>query len=189
MDNGKTMHELSVLIDELSKTYESLRQNPSFLEVDLMKEKLRRLYEVAGEIEIEKQEARSEKREERSEKREERTEKREARGEIREEREENGGTVADRFMNGDDRTLAARIQKKIVQDLKSAIGLNDKFVFIKELFQNNVLEYNDAVENLNIAGSREQAQNYLSELRKQYDWEEEAEPYQRFAAYIEKKYA
>jgi hypothetical protein len=184
MDNGKAMQELSVLMDELREIYESLKQNPSYLEVDLMKEKLRRIYEVAGEMKIERQEARGEKREER----EERGEKREEREEKREEREENGVTVADKFLGADDKTVVARIQKKVVQDLKSAIGLNDKFVFIKELFHNNVLEYNDAIENLNIAGSKEQADSYLTELGKQYNWDKEVEPYQRFAGYIEKKY-
>ena len=42
-------------------------------------------------------------------------------------------TLGEKMM-GEDRSLAAKLQQNPVQDLKAAIGINDKFLFVNELF-------------------------------------------------------
>ncbi len=209
MSSNSILSELEKMIADLERSYNRFNEHPSRLEIDLIKEKLRTIYDLVSEVEPggeEKREKREEKREKREEKREKREEKREivedAVEEVMEEPEpviekplevedpkDNGVTLAEKFMAGDDRTVAAKITKSVIQDLKTAIRLNDKFVFIKELFNNNVLEYNEAVDQLNIAGSKDKAEIKLLALKEKYQWTVDTEPFLRFTEYIDKKYS
>ena len=232
MSHDSIMKKLEELMQGLQSHYSRFKDDPSRMEIDLFKEKMREFYglvcelepggmvkrEEKGEMRGEKREMREEKGEMREEKGERREEKREVIDESREMKDvgvqsveqaiqntdvieediskienrkskiENGETLADKFMNAADRTLAAKIKKQHIQDLKTAIGLNDKFHFIKELFNNDVLKYNETVDQLNQAGSREKAESHLAALREKYQWADELEPYLKFSEYVDKKY-
>lgn len=71
-----------------------------------------------------------------------------------------------------DESMADKLthQKKI-SDLKSAIGINEKFQFINELFDGNMKEYNTAIEQLNTLTSLAQTENLLSSLKESYKWQ------------------
>ena len=49
----------------------------------------------------------------------------------------------------EDHSIAARMQKGRISDLKFAIGLNEKFLFINELFDGNMKDYANAIDLLN----------------------------------------
>jgi len=246
MSNDSIMKKLEELMQGLQSHYSMFTDEPSRIEIDLFKEKLRKFYDLVCELDPEVREKREVERgsaeghpAEGGENKEMRDEKREMRevergkaeghpaegGEIRELKDEsgvmqdvevqsaeqgmqkedmieediskienrkskieNGATLADKFMNAADRTLAAKIKKQHIQDLKTAIGLNDKFNFIKELFNNDVLKYNETVDQLNQAGSREKAESHLAALKEKYQWADELEPYLKFSEYVDKKY-
>lgn len=78
---------------------------------------------------------------------------------------------------------------KKVDDLKAAISINDKMVFIKELFNGYNLAYSEAIEILNRFDNHEAADNFL---QKNYaiknDWESKQNTVNRFYEYLGKKF-
>jgi hypothetical protein len=65
------------------------------------------------------------------------------------------GTVSDKFeSNKKDDDLASFIKRsKHVNNLADAIGISDKFMFIREIFKGNLSEYDQAMDKLNRAES------------------------------------
>ncbi len=97
-------------------------------------------------------------------------------------------TIADKFMDEDDRSLAAKIQKNPIRDLRLAIGVNDKFLFIKELFDGNLDAYNESIKNLNGITEKEKALQSLDELKKLYKWPEDSYYGAKLIELIERKF-
>lgn len=88
----------------------------------------------------------------------------------------------------DDKSLASKLQKKSITDLKQAIGINEKFQFINELFGGNMNEYNIAVNQVNICRSREEAEVYLDTLRDLYKWDPDNDTVQAFSELVERRF-
>ena len=63
------------------------------------------------------------------------------------------------FQNVQD--LSKKLQNQPLKDIFSAINLNDKFLFIKELFTNDSALYQSTIEKLNNAGNFNDAVRYL----------------------------
>ena len=57
--------------------------------------------------------------------------------------------------------LSKKMQNQPIKDIFSAINLNDKFLFIKELFNNDAALYQSTIEKLNSAGNFNDAVRYL----------------------------
>lgn len=57
--------------------------------------------------------------------------------------------------------LSKKMQNQPIKDIFSAINLNDKFLFIKELFSNDAALYQSTIEKLNSAGNFNDAVRYL----------------------------
>lgn len=85
--------------------------------------------------------------------------------------------------------IAPAIQKKVLPDLKSAMGINDKFQFTNELFKGNMQEFNIAIEQLNAADTLASALNYLKSMQPLYGWDEENEAFKRLLNIISRRYA
>jgi hypothetical protein len=103
--------------------------------------------------------------------------------------QEKSTTLADKFMEKDDKTVAARINKNPVSDLRKAIGINDKFLFVKELFKNEIKEYDEALNRLNSFPSLDDAGGYLEELKKNHKWDTDNEFFVKFREIVERKYS
>lgn len=77
-----------------------------------------------------------------------------------------------------------------VSDLKHAISLNDKLLYIKDLFNGYSLSYSEAIEILNRLGSFEDAERFLT---KNYvtknNWESKADTTAKFYAVLKRRYA
>lgn len=61
----------------------------------------------------------------------------------------------------DQSTVASKYNKQSVGDLKSIISLNDKLLFVKDLFNGYSLAYSEAIELLNRFDSLDSADNFL----------------------------
>lgn len=85
--------------------------------------------------------------------------------------------------------VAPVIQKKTFTDLKSVMGINDKFQFTNELFKGNMQEFNIAIEQLNAADTLASALNYLKSMQPLYNWDEENETFKRLLNIIYRRYA
>ncbi|MDR2816910.1 MAG: hypothetical protein LBB62_09450 [Proteiniphilum sp.] len=68
-------------------------------------------------------------------------------------------------------------------DLKRKISLNDRFLFQRELFNNNRAEMNSVMEKLNALDSFEEAENYL---RSEQNWDFENQTVKEFLLIIKK---
>jgi type IV secretory pathway VirB10-like protein len=85
--------------------------------------------------------------------------------------------------------IAPAVQKKALPDLKSAMGINDKFQFTNELFKGNMQEFNIAIEQLNAADTLASALNYLKSMQPLYGWDEENETFKRLLNIVNRRYA
>lgn len=86
-------------------------------------------------------------------------------------------------------TLADQLGRTKIDDLAVAIGLNQKFQFIKELFDGDADAYSKAVTALNQCDSHKEAQNVLkNEWMKPYGWDEEDETTLVFLNLVERRY-
>lgn len=83
-----------------------------------------------------------------------------------------------------EKTVAENL--KIIKDLKDAISLNDKIMFIKEIFNGKVDEYNKCIETINTSRSLEEALNYLYENIDIH--KKESEPVKRLIELISLKF-
>jgi hypothetical protein len=69
-----------------------------------------------------------------------------------------------------------------------AIGINDKFRFINELFKQNAPEYNIAIEQLNVLHSWNEAEVYLNSLKNIYNWKDNSEVVHLLYSMVKKRF-
>jgi hypothetical protein len=92
--------------------------------------------------------------------------------------------------SGDSQLVMAHLKLKPIDDLKSGIGLNEKFLFIRELFENDHLAYAEAIEKLNAAPDLATAEHILAEeLLPARRWDLETEAALSFLHLIFRRFA
>ena len=72
----------------------------------------------------------------------------------------------------EDNSIASSFQNKRVQDLAKSININDKFLFIKELFRGKGEEFGMAIQKLNRCDSLEEAFNEIDSMNPNWQTEE-----------------
>lgn len=82
--------------------------------------------------------------------------------------------------------VSSKMQSKPIKDINSAIGLNDKFIFIRELFNNNKDQYLETIQVLNNFDTFENAVSFLDE---NFDWDSEDPNYERLKELVRRKYS
>ena len=96
-------------------------------------------------------------------------------------------TLGERMM-GEDHSLAAKLQQTPGRDLKSVIGINDKFLFVNELFGGSMEKYNKSIENLNDLKTLNGAMIYLNELKIELQWNSSNEAYLKLKDLVSRKF-
>lgn len=96
--------------------------------------------------------------------------------------------IAEQFEAKEDTSIAARVTPQVVENLKMAIGINDKFLFINELFKGNPGEYNEAIEKLNTADALPLAETTMHEYSARYEWSDQSEAYARLKKIVTAKF-
>ncbi|MGI4022234.1 MAG: hypothetical protein ACRYFA_12075 [Janthinobacterium lividum] len=82
------------------------------------------------------------------------------------------------------------VSQKPVQDLQSLINLNDKLLFVKELFNGYNLAYSEAINILNRYTTFEQAERFLDlNYSVKNNWKEKPATAERFYDLLRKKFA
>jgi len=74
------------------------------------------------------------------------------------------------------------------ESFKASIGINDKFMFINELFDGNLREYNESIETLGGFKTLPQAQEYLDLLRRRNNWNSASNAFKRINELVEKRF-
>ena len=90
----------------------------------------------------------------------------------------------------EDRSIGARMQQHPISNIKDAIGVNEKFLFINELFNGNIQAYHEAIATLNSLDSVQAAFDHLNELNKDYKWDAErsAATIEKLANFVQRRY-
>ena len=92
--------------------------------------------------------------------------------------------MADLFENAQPKSL----NDKLVNNIQ--IGLNDRIIFVKNLFNNQQEDYNRVISQLNTFKSEKEAKQFINKMIKpDYNWSEHEELEKRFLEIIERKFA
>jgi hypothetical protein len=74
------------------------------------------------------------------------------------------GTLVEKMQSAkQEGAISSVIQGKPIADIGAAIGMNDKFYFIRELFSGDTIAYHDTISRLNAAASLGEAMRILDE--------------------------
>lgn len=99
---------------------------------------------------------------------------------------------SDSFYNRFTKSYNAAIDDKLgtskITTLKGAVGLNDRLLFISELFGGDSSAYNESIEILDELESSELALRKLSEIAAKHNWNKEDASVDEFAHLITRRY-
>lgn len=103
----------------------------------------------------------------------------------------NGNSVHERLAKmKEDKSIATKMQLKPIDNLKTAIGVNEKFIFVNELFNGDLKAYNDSIQILNSSPSIHEAFEFLNRLTTQYSWDGQglSDTIEKFANLVQRRY-
>jgi hypothetical protein len=86
--------------------------------------------------------------------------------------------------NHGENLLASKLKSKPITDIKTAINLGDRFLFIKELFRGNADDFNQTIKDLNNQQSYQDAINYLEK----YNWGNDNKTVQNFQSIVQRRF-
>jgi hypothetical protein len=75
------------------------------------------------------------------------------------------------------------------EHLKALISINDKFIFINELFDGNLREYNETIETLNGFKDLKQAFEFFDLVRNKNLWDPSGTAFRKLQEVLEKKFS
>lgn len=99
-----------------------------------------------------------------------------------------GSTLADRLKEGQEKRIADKLQENKIIDLRTTIGINDKFLFINELFDGNMRIYDEAIQKLNDCTTIAQSDLLLLDLKIVYNWDSESPTVKKFVEIVRRKF-
>lgn len=234
MNNPSITHSVQELLKELRLQVEALKNDSSGtsqLELDLMKEKIRSIYDILNDVKIETQKQEQievasipQSEPEIEELKEEEVipetepelvleiaEEAETEVEVfdKEEEppppppseptlslfEEPAENLEDKKLVGEKfaeekpiEPIGETIQNKKIVNLKLAIGINEKFFFLNELFDGKMNEYNETIEELDLKNSLQEAMEFLVSLKEEKSWDSASEAYVQLKGFLERKF-
>lgn len=87
-----------------------------------------------------------------------------------------------------DNSILSKVSKIHIDDLKKAIGINDRFLFINELFKGNISSYNQFIEELDKFDDSLKAWEYMEKMRSKKSWDSTSSAYKRLFDIVERKF-
>lgn len=87
-----------------------------------------------------------------------------------------------------EKSISSRMSHQSIKDLKSAIGINEKFLFINELYKGNMKAYNDSILLLNDCVSHDKAMEILDNLKSEYKWESDMVAFLTLKDFVDRKH-
>ena len=97
-------------------------------------------------------------------------------------------TLNDQVDSRNSYSVAERLQQNRITDLRAAMGINDKFLFINDLFQGDSDRYNQAIEALNTLAGMDEATIHLNHLQQQYGWDNGSPVFDKLRDFIRRRY-
>lgn len=103
---------------------------------------------------------------------------------------EEGKSINDSFSNQQEvESLAQKLGKKPITDLSEAIGLNQKFLFMNDLFEGENNLYKEAIKTLNSFSSYFEADEYINVLSSRHSWDSTSRTVKDFIELVERRYS
>ncbi|WP_372641058.1 hypothetical protein [Ancylomarina sp.] len=99
--------------------------------------------------------------------------------------EKTASTLNDKLQATVGKNLQEQIQKSKLVDIQSAIGINDQFLFIRELFDNNSEDYKSAINYIN---KQIDCNKIISHFNKTKQWDNEKDAVIQFFNLIKRKF-
>jgi hypothetical protein len=87
-----------------------------------------------------------------------------------------------------EKTFGPKIPSERIENLKAAISINEKFMFINELFDGNLREYNETIETLNGFKTLDQAADFLDLMRKKNFWNTGSNAFKKLKELVERRF-
>jgi len=97
-------------------------------------------------------------------------------------------SIADHLQQQTDKSVGDRIGRQPIEEIRTAIGINDKFLFINELFSGSLENYNKMLDELNEFKSFNGASTYLIELKVVNQWDGNSGAWRKLVGLIERKF-
>lgn len=88
--------------------------------------------------------------------------------------------------NKKENNLAAKLQYTPISDLRSSIGINDRFKYINDLFDGNSDSFDQAIGRLNDLNNLNEAMEYISQ---NFEWDEENDSFKTLLKMIYRRFA
>lgn len=89
-------------------------------------------------------------------------------------------TIGEKLKQPDnDNLIGSKMPQSPVGDLKSIIGINDKFLFINELFKGDMAAYNIAIAKLNACQKAVEANSIMQHLKQAHQMNEQSVSFKR----------
>jgi hypothetical protein len=88
----------------------------------------------------------------------------------------------------EDNSLGSKFQQAKIVDLTKAISINDKFLFIRELFKSKGEEFSTSLHRLNNCSNIEEAFNVMEELKNYYFWDTTTSAYLSLCDLVRRKF-
>ena len=86
-------------------------------------------------------------------------------------------------------SIIEKALRKPISDLRSAIGINEKYAFINELFKGDSESYTNFLEGINTSSSKEKADEIINTADQKYSWNKESKPYNTFMELVERRFS
>jgi hypothetical protein len=86
-------------------------------------------------------------------------------------------------------SLFDKLRDSKVTDLKKAIPLHEKFLYISEFFQGDNVPYNEFIDAINLCSTLENAMELLASESQKSQWNTESHAFQKFSATIQRKFS
>lgn len=87
-----------------------------------------------------------------------------------------------------DNSLNTKYQNTKISDLTKSISINDKFLFIRELFKNRGEEFSQAIQSLNNCNNIEEAFSVMEKMKKHYFWDSTSPAYLALCDLVRRKF-
>lgn len=101
---------------------------------------------------------------------------------------EKAASLYDKIAKPAEKTVASQVGKQPISNIKNSIGINEKFAYLKDLFKNNINEYNAALDKLNNFENYEEAEDFFQDLKNKYNWDPESKAFQGLAELLNRRY-
>ncbi len=98
---------------------------------------------------------------------------------------QNKESLNERLANNNQNDIASKISQKPISDIKAAIGIGDRFLYIRELFNGNSDMFEQTIEHLNSLNSFDTADSYI---KSNFDWDNSDETVSNFINTVKRKY-